>query len=28
MTIMDHVMRHRAQNTGVKSSTPVVPAKA
>ncbi len=27
MTIMDHVMRHRAQNTGVKSSTPVVPAK-
>jgi hypothetical protein len=25
---MDHVMRHRAQNTGVKSSTPVVPAKA
>jgi len=26
MTIMDHVMRHRAQNTGVKSSTPVVPA--
>ena len=25
MTIMDHVMRHRAQNTGVKSSTPVVP---
>jgi len=28
ITIMDHVMRHRAQNTGVKSSTPVVPAKA
>jgi chorismate synthase len=28
MTIMDHVMRHRAQNAGVKSSTPVVPAKA
>mgnify|MGYP000683326221 FL=1 len=27
ITIMDHVMRHRAQNTGVKSSTPVVPAK-
>jgi len=27
MTIMDHVMRHRAQNTGVKSSTPVVPSK-
>ena len=26
-TILDHVMRHRAQNTGVKSSTPVVPAK-
>ncbi len=26
MTIMDHVMRHRAQNTGVSSSTPVVPA--
>ncbi|MBC8493216.1 MAG: chorismate synthase [Candidatus Thioglobus sp.] len=25
MTIMDHVMRHRAQNTGVSSSTPVVP---
>ncbi|HIM58743.1 MAG TPA: chorismate synthase [Gammaproteobacteria bacterium] len=28
MTIMDHLMRHRAQNAGVKSSTPVVPAKA
>ncbi len=28
ITIMDHLMRHRAQNTGVKSSTPVVPAKA
>ena len=28
MTIMDHVMRHRAQNADVKSSTPVVPAKA
>ncbi|HIC40440.1 MAG TPA: chorismate synthase, partial [Piscirickettsiaceae bacterium] len=28
MTIMDHVMRHRAQNSGVKSTTPVVPAQA
>ena len=26
ITIMDHVMRHRAQNTGVQSSTPVVPS--
>jgi chorismate synthase len=26
ITLMDHVMRHRAQNTGVKSSTPIVPA--
>jgi chorismate synthase len=28
MTIMDHVMRHRAQNSGIKSTTPVVPAQA
>jgi len=26
ITLMDHVMRQRAQNTGVKSSTPAVPA--
>ncbi len=26
ITIMDHVMRHRAQNAGIKSSTPIVPA--
>jgi chorismate synthase len=26
ITLMDHVMRHRAQNTGDKSSTPIVPA--
>ncbi|WP_428086947.1 chorismate synthase [Candidatus Thioglobus sp.] len=25
ITIMDHVMRHRAQNSNVKSSTPIVP---
>jgi chorismate synthase len=28
MVIMDHVMRHRAQNTNVKSSTPVVPGSS
>ncbi|MBT6327426.1 MAG: chorismate synthase [Candidatus Thioglobus sp.] len=28
ITIMDHVLRHRGQNSGVKSSTPVVPAQA
>ncbi len=28
ITIMDHLMRHRAQNTGVKSATPIVPAQA
>jgi chorismate synthase len=26
ITLMDHVMRQRAQNIGVKSSTPSVPA--
>ncbi len=26
LTLMDHVLRHRAQNTGVISETPVVPA--
>ena len=26
LTLMDHVLRHRAQNAGVKSETPVVPA--
>jgi chorismate synthase len=28
ITIMDHVLRHRGQNSGVKSSTPIVPAQA
>lgn len=28
MVIMDHLLRHRAQNFDVKSSTPVVPASA
>ncbi len=28
ITIMDHVLRHRAQNADVNSSTPVVPAQA
>lgn len=27
ITLMDHVMRHRAQNAGVKSPTPIVPAR-
>jgi chorismate synthase len=26
LTLMDHVLRHRAQNAGIKSETPVVPA--
>lgn len=26
ITLMDHIMRHRGQNAGVKSSTPIVPA--
>jgi chorismate synthase len=28
ITIMDHLLRHRAQNIDVKSSTPIVPAQA
>lgn len=28
ITIMDHMMRHRAQNQNVTSTTPIVPAKA
>ncbi len=28
ITIMDHLMRHRAQNIDVKSSTPIIPAQA
>ncbi|MDH5191205.1 MAG: chorismate synthase [Gammaproteobacteria bacterium] len=27
ITLMDHVLRHRAQNMDVKSATPVIPAK-
>lgn len=27
ITLMDHVLRHRGQNAGVESSTPIVPAK-
>ncbi|SFV88568.1 Chorismate synthase [hydrothermal vent metagenome] len=27
ITLMDHVLRHRGQNAGVTSSTPIVPAK-
>jgi len=26
LTLMDHALRHRAQNCDVKSSTPVIPA--
>jgi len=26
LVVMDHLMRHRAQNNGVKSATPIVPA--
>ncbi|MEQ8517293.1 MAG: chorismate synthase, partial [Chromatocurvus sp.] len=28
LVLIDHVMRHRAQNAGVQSATPVVPAAA
>ena len=28
ITIMDHILRHRAQNADVSSSTPIVPAQA
>ena len=28
ITLMDHLLRHRAQNLGVKITTPVIPAQA
>jgi chorismate synthase len=28
IVLMDHLLRHRAQNMGVQSTTPVVPAEA
>ncbi|MDY6982383.1 MAG: chorismate synthase, partial [Pseudomonadota bacterium] len=28
LTLMDHFLRHRAQNMGVKTATPIVPAQA
>jgi chorismate synthase len=28
LTLMDHFLRHRAQNLGVKTATPIIPPQA